>query len=592
MTLTTFHDTGWASQTPPQVSAHARPAQKKGRRQTGTPWTRSGCLTCKKRRKGCDKAKPSCNNCLKQGRKCEGYGDLWVEPLGPSAQIFKQANAPKPPLFTAHSPAHSLSPSPSVSPYSYAWHDTQLSPVSLDCSALSSPQRVVDIETEEYYQDQATTEATRTNSQDNSAVIMRPQGYPIPSHLSGHESHYLQYHVEHGSKLLANLERDDNPLRSLLIPCAMSSPLLMKAVCAVSALHLANRSREFIAQNAAATFYGHTLRGIRTAIAQCSTDLLPDDAMLAVGLMCKYEIVRGSIKQWVVHLHAMQRLIASRGGLGSMNPDAALFLRGLFVYAYNMARISARKPIAYSDPTDTDIGPPKLDIYIGFTEEILKLCGRIAELPSLQDDRISLRLAIASINDSLLSWTPTIIDFIIPEGITSATLIRLQLVAECFREAAFVFLHSTLERMSAMSDTLEIPSGPDENSITTPTSMYLIEWASLISTPKSIAIQRCLAHIQTFPLDDHCEFSALTFPLFISGCETEVLAHRDLIICFLGKLQTNFGIGNVERAKELLRILWARQDANAQNIAAGGTASRKIHWMDILEELQWELTLA
>ena len=61
-----------------------------------------------------------------------------------------------------------------------------------------------------------------------------------------------------------------------------------------------------------------------------------------------------------------------------------------------MARISTRKRIAYSDPTETDIGPPRLDIYIGYTEEILKLCGRIAELPSLQDDTISLRLAIAS----------------------------------------------------------------------------------------------------------------------------------------------------------------------------------------------------
>ncbi|KAJ5127383.1 hypothetical protein N7448_008162 [Penicillium atrosanguineum] len=590
MTLTAFHDTGWVSQSLPQVSAHASPVQKKGRRQTGTPWTRSGCLTCKKRRKGCDKAKPSCNNCLKQGRKCEGYGDLWVEPLGPSAQVFVQADAPKLPRLTAHSPPRSLSPSPSVSPFSYAWNDLQLSPVSLDWSTPSSPQRIIDIEAEETTQNQDENIATEPNAQTTLAVIMQPQGYPNPSHLSGHESHYLQYHVEHGSKLLANLESDDNPLRSLLIPCAMSSPLLMKAVCAVSALHLANRSQEGSAQNAAATFYGRTLSGIRTAIAKCSTEFLPDDAMLAVGLMCKYEIVRGSIKQWVVHLHAMQRLITSRGGLGSMNPDAAQFLRGLFVYAYNMARISTRKRIAYSDPTETDIGPPRLDIYIGYTEEILKLCGRIAELPSLQDDGISLHLAIASINDSLLSWTPTSINYIIPNDITPAALSRLQLVAECFREAAFIFLHSTLERMSANSDT-------PPNSIRPRCILYFHPHI----TPRKNSISYRMGpfnfnpkinrHSPSFPLDDHCEYSALTFPLFISGCESEVFAHRDLIICSLCKLQTNFGIGNVERAKELLRILWARQDANAKDIAAGGTASRKTHWIDILEELQWELIL-
>jgi hypothetical protein len=121
---------------------------------------------------------------------------------------------------------------------------------------------------------------------------------------------------------------------------------------------------------------------------------------------------------------------------------------------------------------------------------------------------------------------------------------------------------------------------------------YQTDWAPLISTPKSIAIDRCLARVESFPLDDHCEYSALTFPLFISGCESDVFAHRDLIIRSLGKLQTNFGIGNVERAKQVLRILWARQDANAQDVTAGGIASRTTHWVDILEELQWELILA
>ena len=130
------------------------------------------------------------------------------------------------------------------------------------------------------------------------------------------------------------------------------------------------------------------------------------------------------------------------------------------------------------------------------------------------------------------------------------------------------------------------PAFPVEN------SPYITEWAPLISAPKSTAIYRCLARVESFPLDDHCEYSALTFPLFISGCESDVFAHRDLIIRSLGKLQTNFGIGNVERAKEVLRILWARQDANAKDVAAGGSASRKTHWVDILEELQWELILA
>lgn len=161
------------------------------------------------------------------------------------------------------------------------------------------------------------------------AVIPQPQGHI--SHLSTHETHYLQYHTEQGSRLLANLESHDNPLRSMLIPRAMSSPLLMKAVCAVSALHLANRSHGFGARTAAVKYYSGTLNGLRTALDKCSTEVFPDDAMLAVGLLCKYEIVRGSVKQWAVHLNALQRLIVSRGGFASMDRDAAEYLRGLYV---------------------------------------------------------------------------------------------------------------------------------------------------------------------------------------------------------------------------------------------------------------------
>jgi len=68
-----------------------------------------------------------------------------------------------------------------------------------------------------------------------------------------------------------------------------------------------------------------------------------------------------------------------------------------------MARISNRKRITPSEDfaTQTDLGPPRLDIYIGYTEQILNLCAKIVELPFLRDDTISLRLAIASMYVSL-----------------------------------------------------------------------------------------------------------------------------------------------------------------------------------------------
>ncbi|KAJ5612851.1 hypothetical protein N7510_006045 [Penicillium lagena] len=570
-------DPGLVRKPPPVISA-AQPAsaQKKSRgRQTSTGWTRSGCLTCKRRRKGCDKAKPSCNNCLKQGRQCEGYGSIWVEPLGPSAQVFK-VEGPKRRRLSASSPSTSC-----VDP----WLELQRSPGSATPPGWSVPSSPQDLNGDpEIEIVSPMLEMGDHRHSDVLATTPRPHGYI--SHLSENESHYLQYHMEEGSRLLANLESDGNPLRSILIPRALSSPLLMKAVCAVSALHLANRSQGLSAQTAAANFYGGTLRGIRTALVERPTDLLPDDAMLAVGLLCKYEVVRGSVTQWSVHLDALQRLLVSRGGFASMDREAAEFLRGLFVYAHSMAQITNRKRITSADvsPVDDDIGIPRLDIYIGYTEELLKTCGRISQLQSLKDDMLALRLAVASINETLTNWSHASARCITPPGLTAANLNRLQLVAECFRDAAFIHLHSILERMiMQQNDSYDVAS----NDSTTTPSHIPTQLSTLISTPKSTAVHRCLSRVESLHLDHHCEYSALTFPLFIAGCESTTAAQRELVTLSLDKLQNNFGIGNVRRAKDLLASLWMRRDAENPD-----GVSKHVHWLDVLEELGWELILA
>ena len=123
-------------------------------------------------------------------------------------------------------------------------------------------------------------------------------------------------------------------------------------------------------------------------------------------------------------------------------------------------------------------------------------------------------------------------------------------------------------------------------------SLSAQDWVPLISTPKNVAVYRCLGRIETLPLGDHCEYSALTFPLFICGCESDDIADRGVVLRSLGKLQDNFGIGNVRRAKELLGILWARQDTNFDARFSGMGRQRNVHWLDIVEELGWELILA
>lgn len=257
---------------------------------------------------------------------------MWAKPLDPGAQVFQQVGLSKRRKIRR---SHSTSvgsdgssqdrPSPNLTSF-------PSNSLSTSCSSMSKYDadetcwlevgwRIADNGTD-------TEKSVTAPHNGRSGVITKPFGYI--SHLTALETLYLQYYVERGSKLLVNLENEENPLRSLLIPRAHSSPLLMNALCALSAIHLANRTSDSLyAQTAAADYYIQTMRGVRTALTERSADKFPEDALLSVALLCKFEVVRGSVRQWTVHLHALGKLILSRGGFDSLSQDTAHFLRGL-----------------------------------------------------------------------------------------------------------------------------------------------------------------------------------------------------------------------------------------------------------------------
>ncbi|KAK8156986.1 hypothetical protein BC567DRAFT_36758 [Phyllosticta citribraziliensis] len=62
--------------------------------------TKTGCLTCRKRRIKCDEAHPTCRNCQKSKRECLGYDPIFKQQPGP-AQIQPAPSAAPPPTSTA-----------------------------------------------------------------------------------------------------------------------------------------------------------------------------------------------------------------------------------------------------------------------------------------------------------------------------------------------------------------------------------------------------------------------------------------------------------------------------------------------------------
>jgi hypothetical protein len=64
------------------------------RKQTSSIRTRTGCATCRSRKKKCDEAKPECNNCTRVGLLCGGYAERSVWQRGGTNALLAPASLP------------------------------------------------------------------------------------------------------------------------------------------------------------------------------------------------------------------------------------------------------------------------------------------------------------------------------------------------------------------------------------------------------------------------------------------------------------------------------------------------------------------
>ncbi|KAL3605502.1 hypothetical protein FPOAC2_00449 [Fusarium poae] len=125
----------------PRLMGHRGPKKEIKRR------TKTGCLTCRKRRIKCDETHPTCNNCKKSKRECLGYDPIFRQQAGGQPSNIQPAPSQRTPptvpssvpssipssiapnpVLTAR-PTNSYGSQPSMLPSSYATaHATTASP--------------------------------------------------------------------------------------------------------------------------------------------------------------------------------------------------------------------------------------------------------------------------------------------------------------------------------------------------------------------------------------------------------------------------------------------------------------------------------
>ncbi|KMU73539.1 transferase hexapeptide repeat containing protein [Coccidioides immitis RMSCC 3703] len=103
------------TQTQPQSKSQAQsqtPATRPGpkRKRVFSNRTKTGCMTCRRRKKKCDEQHPACNNCIRGNFPCEGYSvrSTWQKPANPKGPVPLQSKGNYPEV--AHPYTHEMSP--------------------------------------------------------------------------------------------------------------------------------------------------------------------------------------------------------------------------------------------------------------------------------------------------------------------------------------------------------------------------------------------------------------------------------------------------------------------------------------------------
>lgn len=244
------------------------------------PRTKTGCLTCRRRRKKCDECKPGCGNCGRNGLACSWPDDV-RSPARPPCPP-RRAGSSRNPIRLAQQDesrdtildhvsskeqhtcvAEATPSSPSVdviSPTSLAWssalptHAVPVWPTAIGKSM--SPMRAIDL--------------TST-----SAMLLQHyflETAPILSTKAGSFNHYL----------------------TSIIPVACSDDLMMHAVLSLSGLHLSAKNRSSHSVRLAALQHrGHVLSNLPESIWNCyvqKNELQTIKVILILLMLCHTEV--------------------------------------------------------------------------------------------------------------------------------------------------------------------------------------------------------------------------------------------------------------------------------------------------------------
>ncbi|KAJ5261266.1 hypothetical protein N7478_011861 [Penicillium angulare] len=511
---------------------------------------RTGCWSCRRRKKKCDEVRPICGGCKRNDLGCEwptvipgrrnsgapndlSHADLETRRSSPFKIIEEIDSAPIP-----GSPASSRRQSSTSSPSSGGRSPGGDSIV--DSTSRAQDQNQIADRRNSYM-----SSTSNIDNHDATLISIGSVGNVVPrtmSMLPGYDpdsytliSHYLSTTAD----CMANGTTPVNPFLVQIVPLAFTSDLLLQLVIAQSAAHRAFRRRDE-SDAIAQSHYTKAIQLFRSGVTEFIDGKEPNPLMLLVGalLMCFTETTKGDMTGTVFdHLTAANSLLIKLLAQSDRAVPRELkdFVIEYYVYTASVSMISIDARLSGQLFLNFDLEQRARELltmqYVG------NLCGCWLELllliPVIFDlgrqwmmeethtviptaDDIAM---FASIQAQILRWTP--FPSVDPE---------VYLAGLIFQQAMLIYLYTSLGGYKYTQE-----------------GMY----RGLIQT----AVTEAMSYLDELPANARIN-SGMCWPIAVIGSCLETIEQQGRLRTRLAAMASHFGIGNMHRTLQLLEAIW------------------------------------
>ncbi|KAJ5767712.1 hypothetical protein N7533_000295 [Penicillium manginii] len=491
---------------------------------------RTGCWTCRRRKKKCDEIRPICGGCSRNELGCS-----W-----PTIIPGRRNSRPENELSKENADLRRFSLAETIDEHEAMRLST--SPASRrhssSISSIGSPSVTASDDADEPMAQNSPADHRRnssTGSTSNSDISLMHRahvGNVVPrtmSMLPGYDpesyqllSHYLSTTAD----CMANGSTPINPFLVQIVPLAFSSDLLLQLVITQSAAHRAFRRRDET-DAVAHSHYSKAIKLFRHGVTEFIEGKEPNPLMLLVGalLMCFTETAKGDMTGTIFdHLSAANTLLVkllAQTTVSMISIDARL--SGQLFLNFELEQ-RARELLQ--------------------TQYVGNLCGCWLELLLLipcifdlgrqwmmDDGPATIPTAddmamFASIQAQILRWSPY--PFVVSE---------VYLAGLIFQQAMLIYLYTSLGGYEHTSDGI---------------------YNGLIQT----AVTEAMTYLAELSPEARIN-SGLCWPIAVVGSCLSKTEQQDCLRTRLVAMATHFGLGNMQRTLLLLEVMWQLPQSEA-----------------------------